>query len=347
MTDAHDLRFQDPEWVDTTSIPTSPAYSVVGLCSGCGGLDLGFTMAGYEAVLAIECDPHAADTYRTNFPRARLIDREVQTVADAEILAPLEGRTADVLCCGLPCQAYSKSGGMDPMDARAWLFSQLVRVADLLAPHVIVVENVVNLQGVHGGVFFRWIVTSLASVGYDALAVAVLNAAAYGVPQARERLIIVANRHRLPCPFPSPLLAKASWRTVRDAIGDLADLERGAVPNHEWPEHRETTTRRLEGLEPGASLNASYRQAWLRLHADRPALTVMSNNGGSAVHPWLPRTLSVREMARLQGFPDWFRFEGGMTTGRVQVGNAVPPPLAQHVALALRPALAAVAGRAA
>ena len=337
MTDACSFRFQYPKLVDTTSIPTSPPYTVVDLCCGCGGFSLGFTQAGYLPLLGIEYEHSAAETFRRNFPDVPLLESAVERLTDVEILDAVGGRRVDVLCAGLPCPGFSANGNQRADDPRNWLFTQLIRLVDLLRPRVVVVENVPPIGTVHEGAFGHWLSTTLADVGYGTISLQVLNAAAYGVPQKRERAIIIANPWDLPNAYPMPILAEPFYRTVDSAIGDLEALPQGAVPNHLWT--ISSVPEKVTATRPGEPINEKFRGGCRRLWGDRPAFTIVGNHGQPHIHPHLDRLLSVREMARLQGFPDSFVFEGEMCPQQDQVGNAIPPPLAEHVALALRPML--------
>jgi DNA (cytosine-5)-methyltransferase 1 len=336
MTDVPVCRFHEPDWVDTTSIPISPQYTVVDLCCGSGGFTLAFLMAGYLPLLGIECERWAAATFRHNFPDVPLLESAVERLTDAEILDAIGGRRVDVICSGLPCPGFSTNGNQKGDDGRNWLFMQLVRLVELLQPHTVVIENVAPIGTIHDGVFGRWVSAAFADVGYDTISLQVLNAAAYGVPQSRKRAIIVANRWGLPNPYPIPIFDERFFRTVDAAIGDLQGLPQKAVPNHEWPKLGAGRQARITALSYGEPLYENFTGCCRRLRPDRPANTVTANNGVPHVHPHEHRLLSVREMARLQGFPDSFLFCGGLTAGQRQVGNAIPPPLAEHIALALR-----------
>lgn len=185
---------------------------------------------------------------------------------------------------------------------------------------------------------------ALADLGYGTTSLEVLNAADYGVPQDRKRAIIVANPWGLPNPYPGPILAEPFHRTVASAIGDLRGLPQGALPNHEWPNPGVRKRSRIAALSHGEPLYPNFTGCSRRLWPDRPAYTVTANNGQPHIHPHEDRFISVREMARLQGFPDSFVFEGSVSETQRQVANAIPPPLAEHVALALRPLLRSVHG---
>jgi DNA (cytosine-5)-methyltransferase 1 len=344
MTDARDLQFQEPEWVDITSVSTHPAYAAVDLCCGGGLAARGFEQARYELLGGVEMDHDAAETFRLSFPGAFLIEGRMETATDEELLGAVAGRDLGLVFAGLPCQGFSLMRGVvRPEDPRNWLFAQLVRIVELLQPHAVVIENVPNMRGAADGAFARWISAALAGIGYPHASATTLLAVGYGVPQRRERLFVIANRHGLPNPFPWPLVDERSFATVRDAIADLADHPDDEALNHVRSRHRPETVARMDRLRPGESLSQSYKQAWKRLRPDAPAPTVIWGNGSIMVHPWLPRALTVREAARLQGVPDDHRFVGDRTAQGTQVANGVPTPLARAVALALRALLDEVA----
>jgi len=336
--------WSEPLWVDTTSISTSVPYTVVDLCCGCGGFTLGFQGAGYLPLLGIEMDPWAAATFRRSLPDVPLLESPVERLSDSEILDATGGRVVDVLCAGLPCQGFSTNNGRKRADdGRNWLFTQLARLVELLRPQVVVVENVPSIASECDGAFARWLHAALADSGLGSIGLQVLNAADYGVPQRRRRAIIVATTSG-PGPYPAPLLAECFHRSVDSAIGDLRGLAQGAVPNHEWPSPGDRKRARIAGLSWGQPLYPDFTGCCRRLWPDRPAYTVTSNNGQPHIHPHEDRFISVREMARLQGFPDSFVFGGSVSEAQRQVGNAIPPPLAEHVALALRSVLRSVHG---
>lgn len=330
------LDFSSPRWVDTSGLGVTPPYTVVDLCCGSGGFTLGFVIAGYVPLLGIECDEWAATTHRRNFPGIPLLVSSVERLTDSAIVEAVGGRPVDVVCAGLPCPGFSTNGNQRGDDPRNWLFTQLGRVVDLLRPHAVVIENVPAIERCHDGVFGRWIAATLKDCGYGSVSLEVLNAAAYGVPQRRKRAIIIANHCGVSNPYPISVLSELFYRTVDAAIGDLRGLPEGAVPNHEWPVPGAALQARISRLSHGEPLNDRFTGGCRRLWPDRPAFTAMANNGQPHVHPHEHRFLSVREMARVQGFPDSFEFCGGVRDQQKQVGNAIPPPLAEHVALAVR-----------
>ncbi len=321
-------------WVDTSTVSRGSEYTTVELFCGAGGITLGFTAAGYRSLLGVDSDPDAVATFQSNFPLTEAILGDIREVSDGQLLPLLGGRTPDVLGGGWPCQGITTSGVCNPSDPRNTLYRQVVRLARLLRPRVVVLENVRNLVSDRYRPLAVDLLRMLADAGYPDGSLMVLNAAAYGVPQERRRVIIVANRCGRPNPYPIPVLAEKDFRTVDSAIGDLMALPRGAVPNHIWSDTG--LKGRMAATPHGKPLTADYPGGCRRLHPNRPAFTVMGTSNQPHIHPHQDRFLSVREMARPQGFPDEFILEGSLSQQQIQVGNAVPTPLAEHVALAVR-----------
>lgn len=339
-------------WVRTLAVAAGWASRFIDLFSGCGGISCGFRMAGLRPVLAVEKarhedpndDTHAERSYRRNFPGVWVHDGGIETLTNQRLLSGLGDERPQVIVGGPPCQAYSRAGRRDPNDPKARMYVEYLRIVAALLPDVVVMENVVEIRSAGGGEFLRDIISGLDSLGYANPSLVPLNSAWYGVPQKRWRAILIANRHGLPNPYPEPLLFdEADFGTVGDAIRDLADLPRDLEWSHDWTVHSGKVVTGLSQLEYGQTLHG-YNEAWERLHPDRPAPVVKSNNGGAAVHPWHPRCLSVRELARLQSFPDDFTLRGGVTAERRQVGNAVPPEMAKHIGRAVATLLDAVDG---
>lgn len=339
-----DLFNQNWFWRDTENVePSETTYNVVDLFSGCGGLTLGFRMAGFRPLFGVEIDPDASDTFRENFPEAEHYEGPIQHLDEEEILEILGDREVHVLAAGFPCQGFSVAGARDPKDERNQLFRQFVRFAEILQPWFVVGENVPGIVTLDSGGFHELIRREFAQAGYPDISTQVLESAEYGVPQLRPRAIYIANRFGLENPYPEPQLTKEEFVSINEAIEDLEDHPRDPSISHEWTNHRESTIERIAEVGPGESLYDTYQDAWKRQYDGYPAMTVKENHGGVHIHHKLNRCISAREMARLQSFPDEFSFSGRMKRVMFQVGNAVPPLLARHIALALRPSLAQIA----
>lgn len=334
---------QNYVWVDTKDItPTPEKYTIATLFSGAGGMTLGFTMAGFESIFAVEVDPDACATYRRNFPDAFFYEGLIEDISDEEALQALGGRQVHVLCAGFPCQGFSVAGDRNPRDERNQLFWQFIRFAELFKPWFVVGENVPGIVTLAKGSFHDEIVHSFGTAGYPNMTVLILESAEYGVPQIRPRAIFIANRFGLLNPYPKPLFDETNFVPIEAAIDDFQNLPRDPRINHEWTRHSKKTEERISKVPPGGSLYSSYVDAWKRQYRGVPSMTIKENHGGVHIHYELNRTISAREMARLQSFPDDFIFCGRMKRVMFQVGNAVPPLLAKHIALALRPSLAQI-----
>ena len=328
------------EYVDTKQLDAKiKTFKCVDLFAGCGGLTLGLEWAGFNSLLGVELDPDAAATYSRNFPKATVWADRIEELSDEEMKRIVGSKPIHVLAAGFPCQGFSVAGQRDPKDERNVLFRQVIRAAKVLQPDFLLLENVPGVVTISKGKVFEAIRSEFAEIGYPDMSTLVLEAASFGVAQFRPRAIFIANRHGLTNPYPKLLLEPENYVKIEDAIGDLKDKPRDSTINHDWTHHSPQMERRISEVEPGGSLYDSYTDAWKRQYSGVPSMTVKENHGGTHIHYELNRTLSARELARLQGFPDDFVFEGRMKRVMFQVGNAVPTLLARHVGLALRKAL--------
>lgn len=330
------------EWVDTSQVEVGATHRVVDLFAGAGGLSLGFSVAGYESVLAVECEVGAAATYAANFPGTRLHTGLIEDLGEDALLKHFADGRPDVVCGGPPCQSHSTAGRRDAADPRGHLYQEFLRVVAVLRAHFLVMENVPGLLSIEHGARVQRILDGLVGIGYPDASVMMLEAAEFGVPQMRKRLFIIANRHGLPNPRPLPLLSRSRFISVEASIDDLKGRPRNPATNHEWTRHTPEMEQRLARVAPGATLYDGYSGSWRRLRIGLPSPTIKENHGAPHIHYELPRTISAREMARLQTFPDEFVFCGDMASAMIQIGNAVPALLVKAVALALRPSLDAL-----
>jgi DNA (cytosine-5)-methyltransferase 1 len=323
---------------------------VVSVFSGCGGLDLGFERAGFETRVMVEVSSFACETLRTNFGHARVMGPPDGTgdVRDVDVELGLPG--VDVLIGGPPCQSFSiaaaqrflkgdakfkRTGFRDK--ARGNLIYEYLRILEELRPRVFVIENVPGLQRIDGGVTLREIVGVCRSLGYKMAEPTILQAADYGVPQLRQRLVVMGALEAVPAlPKPThsriPGLFALPYRCVAEALYAFPE----EAENHAPRAHLPSSIRRYRRLKVGQREHLGRVD---RLDPRKPSKTVIaggSNGGGrSHLHPYLARTLTVRECARLQTFPDSFVLRGTMSRQFTQVGNAVPPLLAEELARAI------------
>lgn len=301
---------------------------VVSLFTGCGGLDLGFEAAGAETIAAVDNDYEACKTLRHNRPHWGVFEGDIR---DYE--PDLEG--VDVVIGGPPCQGFSSAGKGDPSDPRNFLWREYMRVVERLKPRAVVLENVSALTHRKNGDHLTGIMTALEEQGYK-FVYDVLNAADFGVPQARRRLVVIGLRDGIPTmPEPTHVGRHVS---VAEAIGDIDGVFDDDW-NHVPPRHAPHVAARWAELEPGQA-DPNYRRS--RLDANKPSTTIRAGGGYGPkgdhlagfhppIHPFRPRQLTVREAARLQSFPDDWILKGSKTAQGRQIGNAVPVKLAEAI----------------
>lgn len=340
--------------------------NALSLFSGCGGFSLGFSAAGYRIRGFLELEPELREIYRLNFPDSQELGGDITEVTNADLLQfkGLIG-SIDVIIGGPPCQGFSLSGKRDVDDPRNYLFKHYLRFVDVFRPKMAVLENVKLLTSMKDpkGRFVRdQISEDFQEHGYQVKFFEV-NAKDYGVPQSRERVIFIACRDDIEV---SPSMPAAThdatadlfgstcrYVTFGDACSDLEYLESGeksktllheAVkhPKHviDWlwdvPEGRSAHDNEDETKRPPSGYNTTYkRQIW-----NEPAATVQTTfgmiSGCRNVHPIATRSLTIREAARIQTFPDDYKFCGNLGAIRTGIGNAVPPLLAYKIGLHLR-----------
>jgi DNA (cytosine-5)-methyltransferase 1 len=339
-----------------------PRYKLIDLFAGCGGLTLGFTSTGrFAGVLAVEFERDAADSYELNFgPHiARWPDGSPKAIEDVQDVP-----TADVVVGGPPCQGFSPLNMLGVgLERRGlwWEYLRILRESDAV---VFAMENVPELLRSDEYEAFR----GCAEAEGFVVEGKVLNAADYGVPQTRRRAIVLGSRlGRVDWPEPthwppgSVGLGGREWRTFRDAVEGLPPVPSGENwhnPRNPRPvsvERYKTIPREGEGRFDLAKRRPDITpDCWLRkksgstdvfgrLWWDRPAFTIRTEfykpEKGRYLHPSEHRPITVREAARCMTFPDSFRFpplgKQSMTSVAKQIGNAVPPLLAQVIATAV------------
>lgn len=314
--------------------PGGESFSIVSLFAGCGGMDLGFR-GGFEFlskrydarpfhhVAVNEWSAAAARTFMRNFPGSQV---EVCDVAEFVSSGLPSTGTVDVVTGGFPCQDFSLAGRRQGLNVqRGKLYLSMVEIVRLLAPKVFVAENVKGLMTWENGLALEVITRDFADLGYE-VDYRLLNAADYGVPQARNRVIIVGVRGDLGINFawPEPTHSNnpddglASWVTSGAALRDLEDdAIHSRLPNAGYSKAKLTQGR--QGNKP--------------IREDFPSVTIRAEHHGNIeYHYRLSRRLSAREAARLQSFPDAFEFLNSTTDAYRQIGNAVAPVFAWHIA---------------
>lgn len=370
---------------DATGLP------VISLFSGAMGLDLGLERAGFRVAVALECNPYAVATIRGNRPDLPLIDRPIEQVTTKEILEAAGLKPGDpvVVAGGPSCQVFSTAGARGSLgDPRGELFEHFARVVRESQPRFFVMENVRGLLSAAArhrplnkrgpghpplapdeelGSAFQVVTEHLRQLGYYTV-FDILNSADFGTPQTRQRLLLLGSRDGEALRMPTPTHARngeggrAKWRTLRDAVGDLAETEpefytfcpakekflKQVPEGGNWRDLPEDVRKEALGraFDSWGGRSGFFRRlAWER---PSPALTTRPDSKATSLcHPTELRPLSVREYARVQEFPDHWSFAGPVRKKYEQVGNAVPLSLGEAAGRALRSVMAmpSVSGR--
>ena len=317
---------------------------IISLFSGAGGLDLGFKEAGFDCVLASDIMPHAESTYKKNFPEAKFIKKDIRLLGVNEIKKAIGNQKIDVIIGGPPCQGFSNMGNHNSADPKNYLFEKYVDIVNAIQPKCFVFENVKGLFTMFEGRFFDKIVNSFLEIGYD-IFYRMIDSSDYGVPQKRERIIIVGSKIDRPFKFPqpdaNPFGKITSYKNVGKAINNL--VKRNKMPNHIPLNHSEVVISRYKLIPEGGKLpkpenlpkeirRRNFGNTYTRLSRNDVSSTIVPGNNALPVHPTLNRSLTAREAARIQTFPDDFVFEGDRRSQCILVGNAVPPLLSAKIA---------------
>jgi DNA (cytosine-5)-methyltransferase 1 len=316
---------------------------VADLCCGMGGLSLAAQQLGMQVVAGVDLNASALRTFKRNFPKASALQGSVRSPAIlgqcSALLKPLNGSSpASVIVSGPPCQGFSVAGPRNPADPRNQILVAVARAIVELAPRCALIENVSTVLAKDHAERLRKFERTLSDGGYY-VQKTLLNAVDFGVAQRRKRVFfLISDRRlqekeiieRLEALKQSPLSSKTALTGLPTPPNRPADyddeLDYGGIPNHFSMCHSARVMDKIATIEPGTG-PMSYR----RLHPSRPANTLFSGHRAPPAHFSEPRSITTREAARLQGFPDNFRIFGSFGNQMEQVTNAVPPPLAKAV----------------
>lgn len=337
---------------------TPKRVKTLSLFSGAGGLDIGFRSAGFDIIGSVELEPAYAKTLEDNSGPNKFFGKEAMVhCMDIRQFdpTPYAGRGIECVIGGPPCQTFSaagrRSGGvLGTIDPRGRLFESYCRILDVIQPKVFVFENVYGLPGANGGGPWREICESFSALGYS-LAAEVLDSADYGVPQHRERLIIVGYRtgHFV---FPEPTHGpdSSSGRPLKTILEAIADLQDANEPDHEFdglyghllplvPEGLNYSffTREMGYPKPFFAWRSKFHDFLYKADRNAPARTIKAQPGKfTGPFHWKNRHFNVKELKRLQSFPDDYEIAGSYGKVVEQIGNSVPPRLAEIIAISVR-----------
>lgn len=322
-------------------------------------MSLGFERAGFQPILAIDNWADALDTYKLNNPDTRVLQADLMSLKIDDVANEVGQPT--MIVGGPPCQGFSISGKRDPNDPRNILYQSFVNFVDVLRPKYFVMENVPNMASMGGGTILQAAVEEFEDLGYK-VSSRILLASDFGVPQNRRRLFVVGVATETAFEFPTPIFTTNDSKvTTAQAISDLSessvedgtpylsdpnsDFQRAiransrGVWNHQITNHAPKTIETIALVPDGGNyknlpdhLQNTRRVniAWTRYSSSKPSHTIDTGHRHH-FHYKFNRIPTVRESARLQSFPDSFVFANSRTSQYKQVGNAVPPLLAQAI----------------
>ena len=352
-------------------------YNIIDLFAGVGGLSYGFSkLPEFKIIAANEIEKDISIAYSLNHPEVNMMNCDIRNLTEESLAKATDGAKISLVIGGPPCQSYSTLGKRQ-MDDRASLFMQYKRILQLIRPKAFVFENVVGILSMDNGRLFTKVKHEFEELGYT-LKHSVLDAVDFGVPQHRERVILVGFRGDNPFIYPKATHGEGlkPYVTLKDAIGDLPVLKSGetketygssaeneflqfarkdagaTVTEHRAPKNGAHLIKIMEALQDGQSKNdlpeelrpkSGYGNTYAKLWWERPATTVTRNfacpSSSRCIHPRDSRAMSIREGARLQSFPDDYLFYGADGMKRLEIGNAVPPLLSVAIAKQMLKAL--------
>jgi len=344
-------------------------FRILDLFCGAGGMSYGMHKnSHFVTKVALDINEKVAQTFKNNISGAELIIGDIQNKIIKEKIINLSIKNnINMIIGGPPCQGFSLKGkklGLD--DPRNFLFMEYLHLVEELMPEVFVIENVKSLMSTSNGWFKNQIIDKIENLGYK-VSVGILKASDYGVPQNRERAIFLCNKEKK-IDLPTPTVEKSI--TVREAIEDLAYLNSNEggfeekyiteakskyqksmrkysnkLYNHKASNHSKIALHKLSLIPPEKGKEylpehllgkQKFKSTWGRLIWDKPSGTIDTRfdaaSNGKNNHPFLNRTITPREAARIQSFDDSFVFYGNRVDIRTQIGNAVPPLMAKAIA---------------
>ena len=340
----------------------------IDLFAGAGGLSLGANLAGINVLLAVEKDIYAAETYAYNHRNTTVLSEDITNFTSIPQYIT-NASNQRVLFGGPPCQGFSilnrRTNHRD--NPQNWLYREFIRILKLWNPDWVVFENVTGIVEFESGNFIKEILIDFNSAGYTC-SCAILNSVNFGIPQIRKRFFLVGSKAGKKLQLENELTLP--FVTVKEAFEDLPILMNGAnedvkpylrLANNEYAkklrgELSESTghlvsknsdyvVKRYEHILQGenwevipkelmynySDFSRCHTGIYRRLNENEPSVVICNYRKSMLIHPWSNRGLSVREAARLQSFPDDYVFKGSLGFQQQQVGNAVPPLLAEHI----------------
>ena len=307
---------------------------------------MGFDLAGFQNLFSVEFNSDFAQTYKFNFPEHTLLIEDIKNITNDRISKLTNGKDVDIIVGGPPCQGFSLAGNIGRSfleDERNNLFNEFVRFVCVVNPKMFIMENVATMATHLKGKTIQIITSAFetAGVGYK-VEWKILNSVDYGIAQERRRIVIVGIRNDIDSTFSFPEKIE-EIRTIKDAIDDLPPLKSGeesSVPNHNAMKHSQQMLEKMSYVKDGGTRHdipeklrptSGDVRKYIRYNSQKPSVCV-TGDMRKIFHYSQNRALTCRELARIQSFPDSFIFKGNSIQIQQQIGNAVPPKLAQKIA---------------
>lgn len=321
---------------------TTSKFNVLDLFSGAGGMSLGFSQEKeFEIKLSIDFNEKLSETYVKNFPNVKHFNRDILSFSESEIREINNKYKFEVIIGGPPCQGFSLAGHIgrsEKKDERNNLFMGYLKFVKIIKPKIFIMENVARLETHNRGKTLKEIISVFRKEGYS-IDYKILNAKDYGIAQNRSRIFIVGT---LESGFNFPKEDSKKY-TIKDVIGDLPVLKSGEesdIPNHNAMNHTKQMLQKMSFVKDGGDRfdipevlrpKSGDIRKYIRYNSKEPSICI-TGDMRKVFHYSQNRALTNRELARIQSFPDGFIFYGSSISVQQQIGNAVPPKLANAIA---------------
>lgn len=329
------LSFLESCWQEHLAPREPNAPTVISTFAGCGGSSLGYSMAGFRELLAIEWDDNAVATFKLNFPDVPVYHGDIAKISVEQVLemTGLKVGELDVFDGSPPCQGFSTAGKREFSDDRNQLFLEYSRLLKGLQPKIFVMENVSGMVKGKMKIIFAEILRELKSCGYR-VSVKLLNAMYFNVPQSRERLIFIGVRENLSIE-PSHPKAENKPFSILDSMFD--------VDTSGTPPFNDKYAKLWDRIRPGSNAQSIIGKGYnscVKPNPNKPAPTLpktQTGRGFATIAHWSEkRAMSVGEAKRVASFPDGFQFVGDYSTQWMRIGNSVPPLFMRSIARHIR-----------
>lgn len=329
-------------------------YNCIDLFSGAGGMALGFkNTKHFNIILSIDNNKKLSQTYTKNLSHIDHLNRDISTFSENDIKELNKKYKADIIIGGPPCQGFSLAGNIgriEKQDDRNLLFLSYLKFVKIIQPKIFIMENVANLARHNKGQTLQTILKEFQKIGYKTKWT-ILNASEYGVPQNRKRIFIIGSNQDI-SGFKFPIKSQKII-SIKEAIGNLPKIASGEssnFPNHIAMKHTEQMLEKMKYVKDGGNKNdipeylrpkGGDARKYIRYDSQKPSIPI-TGDMRKVFHYEQNRALTARELARLQSFPDNFVFYGNSIDIQQQIGNAVPPLLAQKIALCVKDFLSVI-----